>query len=584
MYFAIMNPTAACARGIENIVKEGEETKNIFLKAGCCITSRVASVTVFPIFVGLELVFKRIPKALTAISFKQAKFQDGPTKFNRRLDKIAKFVLGFFATPLGLISPDAVSTLFLKLRPTEQAIKPFGVEKEFGKKVDGVHYPKNQEELLDLVNQGISEQKQISVIGAGMSQGSQTVPEKGNHLVIHTKHLNEIEINTEENTVKVGAGCTWEQIQIALNKVGKSVIVKQASDPFSVGGSIGINCHGWAHEEGSISSVVNSIEMIDAEGNLRTLTPKDELFGCMFGTLGYFGVIVSVNLKITDNEHLIEKTEDVPIEEFHQRYITDIKGQDIPLFGGRLPLDIHDGDPMGYVAMVRYEKDEKANAAQKTPLITKNFTIERKRGTRFQRVGLQLISHLSKWFATKLIAKFWESELKNMHEGNGMTRNEALHPPINGLMMHHHSNLHAQWLQEYFVKPENLPDFLHYLGEELKQNDVRLINGTIRPTPKDTISILPYADQDRYAVVICFYQKKTKSAIEKTRQWIQRVNQYVMDRGDVYYQAYMPYATKEEFEKCYGTERVEKMRALKKKYDPQNIFGNAHTAKYFDVS
>lgn len=44
----------------------------------------------------------------------------------------------------------------------------------------------------------------------------------------------------------------------------------------------------------------------------------------------------------------------------------------------------------------------------------------------------------------------------------------------------------------------------------------------------------------------------------------------------------MPYATKEQFEKIYGKKRVEKMRQLKAKYDPQNRFGNAHTTKYFD--
>ena len=90
-----------------------------------------------------------------------------------------------------------------------------------------------------------------------------------------------------------------------------------------------------------------------------------------------------------------------------------------------------------------------------------------------------------------------------------MTRNEALHPPINAFKTLHRNNLHAQWLQEYFVSEEHLPNFLRFLGAELKANEVRLINATIRPTPKDKISILPYADKDRYAIVICFSQLKT---------------------------------------------------------------------------
>ena len=60
------------------------------------------------------------------------------------------------------------------------------------------------------------------------------------------------------------------------------------------------------------------------------------------------------------------------------------------------------------------------------------------------------------------------------------------------------------------------------------------------------------------------------------------VNQYVISQGDIYYQAYMPFHTKEDFEKAYGPENIAKMRQLKQKYDPENRFLNAHTAKYFD--
>ncbi|MBX9744244.1 MAG: hypothetical protein K2X08_03420 [Chlamydiales bacterium] len=164
-----------------------------------------------------------------------------------------------------------------------------------------------------------------------------------------------------------------------------------------------------------------------------------------------------------------------------------------------------------------------------------------------------------------------------------MTRNEALHPPINAFKILHHSDLHAQWLQEYFVKPDHLPNFLRFLGAELKANEVRLINATIRPTPRDDISILPYAEQDRYAVVICFAQVKTEAEMAKTRKWIENVQEFLISPGQegVFYQAYMPYATQEQFTTCYGPERIATMRALKRRFDPEDVFGNAHTAKYY---
>ena len=186
-------------------------------------------------------------------------------------------------------------------------------------------------------------------------------------------------------------------------------------------------------------------------------------------------------------------------------------------------------------------------------------------------------------FAAKhLLSWFWEKEKEAMFSKKILTCNQALHPPINAFNMLHHSNLHTQWLQEYFIKPENLALFLDYLGAQLKRNDVRLINATIRPIPKDTISILPYAEEDRYAVVICFAQKKTAKEIEKTKQWIKNINAFLASNEGIFYQAYMPYATQEQFETCYGKSRIAQMRALKKKFDPKGVFSNAHTKKYFD--
>lgn len=574
--WSVRHPSAMMAHGIESIILSGENSDSKLLKGSCALFSRVVSLTIFPVFLTLELFFKRIPKALLSLPSCRAPSVNGiPNKWQRNVDKIGKFALGILMTPGTLYSPDGISSFFLKRRP-DHAIVPFGVEKEYGQAiVPIIHTPSTEEELIERFNEASTAGKQISVVGAGMSQGTQTVPDGSNGMIINTKNLNSISIDEAENTVTVGAGATWEQIQSALNEKGKSSIVKQASDVFSIGGSIGINCHGWAHAKGSISSTVKSLKVLTANGTIETLTPKDELFKCMFGTLGYFGIIVEATLEIVDNEELIETSHSVDIDQFHEEY-EKIKEQEIPLFGGRLSLDALEGNPLSKVEMNCFTRLGKPSAP-----LTSNFTCERNRGTRLERIALFAIAQLPNGTVKKLLSRFWKSESKKMQSGRKTTRNEALHPPIKAFMALHHSNLHAQWLQEYFIKKENLPAFLRYLGKTLKANDVRLINATIRPTPKDTVSILPYAEQERYAVVICFAQRKTKKAIASSEKWMKEVLKHVVDNGDVYYQAYMPFATKEQFERCYG-QNVKELRRLKNKYDPSHRFGNKHTAKYFD--
>lgn len=578
--FALTHPTAVLSRGIENLVIYGEHS-NFFVKGTCEITARIISVVIFPVFLTLELVFKRVPKMLMAI---------GTKKFQQKTDKSLKYLLAIIPSIfLGFHSPEGMPGFFLKRQKTTEEIRPFGVEKVFGKTISNeIEYPETIEKVQEIVKEAKGKQQQISVIGAGMSQGTQTVPKMGDQRVIHTKYLNEVEVNVDENTVTVGSGATWEQVQLELDKVNKSAIVKQASDIFSIGGSIGINCHGWAHEYGSISKTVRSLKIVDANGDLRVLTrpspealmenltDDEKLFKCMFGTLGYFGIVVEATLDIVDNEELIEIAIEVDRDQFIGAY-TQVKNQNTPLFGGRLVLDTLDGDPLRNVYMVSYKKPE---APQ--PLAHRRITEEPKWGTRIQRIGLKLISHLSNFSVKRLISYFWEQEKAAMFSNRVVTRNEALHPPINAFKILHHSDLHAQWLQEYFIKKDRLANFLKFLGAELKANDVRLINATIRPTPQDNISILPYAEEDRYAVVICFAQKKTKTEMEKTQRWIETVNSYLAAENGVFYQAYMPYATKKQFETCYGIERVKEMRRLKESFDPGHVFGNAHTAKYYD--
>lgn len=575
MYLCYLtHPTATLSRGIENLVIYGEHSNRV-VKIGCDMTARIISAIVFPIFLTSELIFKRCPKVIHSV---------GTEKFQQKVDKALGYFLAIIPSiVLGIYSPALVPGFFLKRQKTDREICPFGVERVFGKTIEEpICYPKSIQDVQNCVRQTSNK---ISVIGAGMSQGVQTIPKDSKGLVIDTRYLNRIQVN--QNTMTVEAGATWEQVQLALDQVNKSAIVKQASDLFSIGGSIGINCHGWAHEYGAISKTVQSLKVVDAKGDLRVLnrprqgvplqdlTDDEKLFKCMFGTLGYFGIIVEATLEIVDNEMVTETMVEVDASRFFEVYNQQTPGGRTPLFGGRLTLDMLEGDPLRTICMNGYQKCE---AVVNRPIVK-----EPKWGTRVQRIGLTLFSHLPDVCVTRFISYFWKQNKAAMSSNQVLTRNEALHPPINMFKMLYHSDLHTEWLQEYFIKQEHLVDFLKFLGKILKENHVRLINATIRPTPKDEISILPYAEQDRYGVVICFAQKKTEAEILKTKTWIEKVNAYLVENQGIFYQAYMPYASKEQFEACYGKERVEQMRELKAHFDPQSVFGNAHTAKYYTV-
>ena len=225
---------AALARNIENLMIQREVNPSPLVKGAAGAAASLISATVFPIFLTLELFLKRIPKVVLSI---------GTENFEKKTDKALKYSLAIGPSILlGLPFPEGVPGFFLRRETKENEVRPFGVEAVFGRTIDNpIESPISAEEVQAIVKNAKELGQQVSVIGAGMSQGTQTIPSADKHRVIHMKHLNAIHVNAAENTVTVGAGATWEQIQLELDKVNKSAIVKQASDIFSVGGSIAIN-------------------------------------------------------------------------------------------------------------------------------------------------------------------------------------------------------------------------------------------------------------------------------------------------------------------------------------------------------
>ena len=141
--FAIHHPSAALARGIEKLVQTKENSSNILVKAGSDLLARLVSVTVFPIFLGIELICKRIPKLLISIPICKANQGDAQKKYHKSLEKVQKFCLGILFSPLGLRSATGVSDFFLKKTFQKDTIYPFGVEEQFGKKVTNISHPGN---------------------------------------------------------------------------------------------------------------------------------------------------------------------------------------------------------------------------------------------------------------------------------------------------------------------------------------------------------------------------------------------------------------------------------------------------------
>lgn len=530
---------------------------------------RAISTTVFPLFALIDLAIYSY-KALKERTWvfiasssekKQAHFEEA-----MRCGELAvKYFLGIIASPIGFIFPDLVTHHFLPDRSNPSRIEPYG--KLYS--VEGTEKtPESVQEVVDIVRQARKENRKLTVSGARMSQGKQILPTDQKSVSINMLKMNKVKIDPIGKTATVEAGARWSDVQRAANEKGLAIRVMQASNIFSVGGSLGANVHGWDHQSGTLAETVHKIWVVDAAGQIKLLTPKDELFGLIIGGYGQFGVIVKVELSLADNEELLHHAVEVSSQDYVNYFEKEVLSKpEIRMHLYRLSIDFQ--HLLGKGVAVNYTLEGPAEG-KKTP----HLQDEKERGSWMDRVLLH-IARRSK-IARKV---YWEYRSKNMQTNRELsTRNAIMRPPINAIL--HHSIAESEWLQEFFVPGKDLALFLKNLGEILKENQVPLLNATVRYVKQDHISQMGYArDGNRYAVVLCFSQQLTPKKIAQTKNWIQRVNEELLECSGSYYLPYQPFATQKQFERSYKNAAY--VAAKKLEYDPEGRFENGLSKEYF---
>lgn len=469
------------------------------------------------------------------------------------------------ASPIGLIYPKLTVFYFTTQK------KPSGVfsggQLHHAPNADIVT-PKTKEELQELILKANREKLKIIPLGAGKSQGRQFLPKSDEKtLLIDLSKFNSVEVHEEKKEAIVGAGALWSDVQSRANDFSLAVKVMQASNIFSVGGSIGTNIHGWDYKSGMISNTIQSMDIITPTGEFKTLTPDDDLFHQITSGFGLFGIIYRVNLKLADNENLQRQTVDVPIDQYHDYFNANLKDDEhtrLHLF--RLNLDPKNLLKTGFTETYVKVDD--------TPrLKTENYSLEAANGTRLQRVLVNIARRFG-W----LRKLWWDNEHQEyLNNHPMMTTNEIMQAPINA--MFNTSVSEAEWLQEFFLPGEKLAEFLNEFGSLLTKNNVSLLNATVRFVKQNNKSPMSYAyDADRFAVVICFNQSLRPSDVIKAKKWLRKAQNMAVEKGGTYYLPYQDVSSPEDFAKSYP--RAEEVQTLKEAIDPNQVLTSGFHQKY----
>lgn len=562
-----MNCTHVAARAVD-LLSCDHDSKVLNISSQT-VLARLVSIVAFPILAIVDASIYFISAFFLSLA---APFSDKAAQFaKKQFALFGKSLLGAIASPLGLLSPDIVTYHFLhKPHLSEQQVKDFGQINST--QVSLQKMPSTVEEVRDLVQKAKDDGLKIGVAGAQLAQGGHTLPSEHRSIFISTKNLNRVVVDKSTRIATVGAGATWEDIQEVAHKQGLAIQVMQASNIFSVGGSLSTNVHGWDHQMGSLINTVKSITIVDANGDIRKLDKDSQnqddknLFNSVIGGYGLFGIIIEAELELANDDVYSRQAEVISLNQYATHFKEDVQGKDdIALHYGRLSLDPR--HLFEKITSVKYIK-----GTEKDYQKPKQLKMETRGGSAVDRIMVHTLRRLK-------IAKYLKQLIDNKtYLPSIMTsRNETMRPNIR--FIEHPSKADADMLQEYFVPQDKLECFLMDMKKIAQDNQINLMNATIRYVKKDEQSTLAYAREHCFAIVIYFNQSLALHQLRKMECWTQELVKKSLECQGSFYLPYHRFPTVDQFHTAYPS--WDHFMKQKKQYDPRETFSSQFYTHYF---
>ena len=133
-------------------------------------------------------------------------------------------------------------------------------------------------------------------------------------------------------------------------------------------------------------------------------------------------------------------------------------------------------------------------------------------------------------------------------------------------------------LQECFIPECGFLAFARGMATLLRRRGVEALNVSIRHSPADRVSALPWAQQEVFSFVLYHKQRTWRSAQERVATWTRDLIDLALPQGGRYYLPYQRHASAGQFARAYP--EAEQLRGLKPVVDPNGKFSNELWRQY----
>lgn len=421
------------------------------------------------------------------------------------------------------------------------------------------------ESTADVATAVASWRGQVAVGGGRYSMGGQIGVKGGLHLDM--RRMNRLVwARPEARAVRVQAGMRWRDLQDVLDPLGLAVKIMQSYSNFTVGGSVSVNCHGRYVALGPVGQSVRALQLVMADGSVLEVAPnqRPELFAAAIGGYGAVGVVTEVELDVVPNVRIERQVKRVPLEGYVEFFQQSVLSDPTAVLHNAdlLPPDF---DSPVSVTWHRVADDK--------PLTETSRLVPRGASYALEQNAIFVM--------TEMI-------------GGARLREKVVHPllmrPAAVKWLNHEASLDAAELeprtravstyalQEYFIPAGGFTAFARGMAALMRRRDVEALNISIRHSPADRVSALPWAKQEVFSFVLYHKQRTWRSARDRVARWTRELIDLALAHGGRYYLPYQLHATAAQFARAYP--EAEALRRLKGTVDPQNKFSNELWGRY----
>lgn len=404
---------------------------------------------------------------------------------------------------------------------------------------------------------------QVAVGGGRYSMGGQIACAGGLHLDMRAMRQL-VWLDAKARTVRVQAGMRWRDLQELIDPAGLAVMTMQSYANFTIGGSVAVNAHGRYVGNGPLGHSVRALQMVLADGSVveASRTRNAALFCASIGGYGALGVITEVELDLALNLALERRMAAVALADYPAYFQTQVRNDPDCI--------LHNADllPPRFDAPVaicwRATRKPLTDPAR---LIARGQSYGLQQNLIFAMTELPCGPELRTQVVNPLVLDKPAVVWRNHEASHDVAELEPRTRRVSTYV-----------LQEYFIPVAHLVAFVRDMGAIIRQHRANVLNVSIRHSPADAVSLLPWAREEVFSLVIYSKQRVHAKAEAQAGEWTRAMIEAALQYGGRYFLPYQLHATRAQFQRAYP--EVAQLRRLKQALDPQGRFSNQLWSRY----